>query len=105
MAKDGRVDPPLAVGGNLTIGYGSGGAKGFKFDLKGRDVDVGFLKLFLTTHYIDYSYVSQPSPFAASRDLAKDDGVMPEPVWDSILIPVVQRKLKSDPIAAGNSPN
>ena len=93
MAKDGRVDPPLAVGGNLTIGYGSGGAKGFKFNLsEGRDVDVGFLKLFLTTYYIDYSYVAQKSPFGGARDLLDDVGAQPIPVWDSILIPVVQRR-------------
>ena len=93
MAKDGRVDPPLAVGGNLTIGYGSGGAKAFKFDLKKEDVDVGFLKLFLTTDYIDYSNVSQQSPFAATRDVVDyDDSKKLDPVWDSILIPVVQRR-------------
>ena len=93
MAKYGDVKPPLAVGSNLTIGYGSGGGRGFKFYLReGEDVDVGFLKLFLTTYYIDYSYVAQASPFGGARYFFDDVGAQPIPVWDSILIPVVQRR-------------
>ena len=81
MAMDGRVDPPLAVEGILTVGYRSGGAKGFKFRLcDGQDVDVGFLKLFLTTDYIDYSKLSQTSPFGATQDLVEDGGGKLEPV-------------------------
>ena len=103
MAKDDKVKPPLAVGSKLTIGYGSGGGRGFKFKLsEGKDVDVGYLKLFLTTKYIDYSYVAQDSPFGGTRELVDDPGQRPRPVWDSILVQVVQR---SHPIAAGSSPN
>ena len=93
ISKEGKVDPPLPAGGNLTIGYGPGEPRAFKFDLKKEEVDVGFLKLFLTTDYIDFSNVSQPSPFAATRDVVDyDDSKKLDPVWDSILIPVVQRR-------------
>ncbi|KAF9240013.1 hypothetical protein BU15DRAFT_61646 [Melanogaster broomeanus] len=56
----------------------------------GQDVDVGYLKLFLSTEHVDLSHVPQHSPFADLRVEALAD-IKTTPTWDTILIPVVQR--------------
>ncbi|KAJ7772891.1 caspase domain-containing protein [Mycena maculata] len=47
----------------LPIGYGGGGYA-FEFDLpEGKAVDTGFLKVFVSTEYLDMDWVTQKSPF------------------------------------------
>ncbi len=59
---------------------------------KGQDVDVGFLKLFFSTEYMDLSGVVQKTPF----DDVRQSG--PPPVrkslylWHTMCIAVVQTK-------------
>ncbi|KZV74055.1 hypothetical protein PENSPDRAFT_732472 [Peniophora sp. CONT] len=81
------------VKGELTIGYGAGGGQPYKFFLRdGQELDVGFIKLFITTEPVDLSGIAQRSPFAMARD-----GITaanpPAAVWDTAMITVVQRKL------------
>jgi hypothetical protein len=82
-------------GGVLTIGYGSGGAPAQTFYLRpGQNLDVGFLKIFLSTKPVDLSSMSQSSPFERTRSndlLARTN----EGTWGTMLIPVLQRL--SDP--------
>ena len=96
-----KLDVPLrrkidGIPGSLCIGYGSGGSPPFSYFLReGQNVDVGFLKLFLTTEPVDYSTIPQPSPF--EYDLRKGGLCTPvarptHPVWDTILLAVVQRR-------------
>jgi hypothetical protein len=85
------VDPPLPAGGCLTIGYGSSGAAAQTYFLREeQNVDVGFLKLFLTTKATDYTSVEQFTPFEKGR------GSAPAPkqplLWDTVLIAVVQNR-------------
>lgn len=87
------LDVPLkAHGGTLTIGYGTGGASPFSYYLRyPQTIDVGFLKLFLSTKPIDLSNISQSTPFEDSRgsvDVSKNLG----DIWGTILIPVIQRR-------------
>jgi hypothetical protein len=88
-----KVDPPIRPKGSLTIGYGAGGAAPFSYFLRNnQDVDVGFLKLFLTTEQVDFSNVSQLSPFGKNNRGIERERPKPMRVWDTILVTVVQRK-------------
>jgi hypothetical protein len=71
-------DPPLLPKGSLTIGYGSGGEPPHKFFLReGQDIDINFLKIFLSTKPTDLPNASQLSPFQKGRgacDVVSDTG-------------------------------
>jgi hypothetical protein len=88
------VDPPLRPGGSLSIGYGAGGSPPFTFRVdEGQALDVGFLKLFLTTEYVNFSNIAQVSPFERESGRKPHRVQMKCPqLWDTILIPLVQRK-------------
>lgn len=93
-AKGNKVDNSLPAHGSLTIGYGAGGGQPRQYWLRpGQEIDIGFLKLFVTTQWIDFTNIAQPSPFS-------DDGRAQSEVkisnknlalWDSILVTLVQR--------------
>ncbi|KAI0317872.1 caspase domain-containing protein [Amylostereum chailletii] len=85
-----RPDPSIASEGTLPIGYGSGGAAPYKYFLReGQTLDVGFIKLFLSTEPIDLSSVPQLSPFPGSR-ASSSSYKRPPPRWDAVTIAVVQ---------------
>lgn len=89
----GKADAPLPPKGTLEIGYGvSDGSTPFTYSLReGQDVDVGFMKIFLSTEQVDLSGLEQTSPFEGTRGPVKT-GMQPPAIWDVILIPIVQRK-------------
>ncbi|KAJ7909427.1 hypothetical protein B0H13DRAFT_2233080 [Mycena leptocephala] len=99
-AKESNVLPSITANGDpLTIGYGTGGWPPTRFKLPtlpdGRlvDVDVGFLKLFISTKYVDYSLMPQESPFEDFRGIVMDLERRPGPeMWDTMKIAVVLRK-------------
>jgi hypothetical protein len=78
----------------MTFGYGYGGDAPLVFSLaKGRDVEHGFLKLFVCTKYVDLSDIEQsPAPMVA-RPIGRAD-VKPLMTWDTIEVAVVLRKRK-----------
>ena len=90
----GIVDAPLQGHRFLPVGYGDSGSVPHAFYLRDeQDLDVGFLKLFLSKEHVDLSHIAQPSPFA----LVECRGTAAAPrrtplLWDTILIPVVQRR-------------
>ena len=87
-----KLDAPLQPHASLTIGFGSSGYAPQTFSLlPGQNVDVGFLKLFLTTRYVDYSNIPQPSPFSKGRG-TEVANVKTIETWDTIKIPVIQKK-------------
>jgi hypothetical protein len=63
------MSPPLRGlrGGEpakVTVGYGAGGGDSIEFTLSPGEVsDTGFLKLFVSTSYVDMDWISQGSPF------------------------------------------
>ncbi|KDR74089.1 hypothetical protein GALMADRAFT_280580 [Galerina marginata CBS 339.88] len=79
-------DCPLkANGGTLTIGYGSGGMAPLSYSLpEGQDLAIGFLKLFVFTQPLDSLAFSRPSEPPETRSEK----------WDTLLIPVVQRRYR-----------
>ena len=76
------------------IGYGRPGEAPFIFRFRrtGQQVDIGFLKLFLSTSYLDHSGVEQSS-------MMDNDARFARPVlkpnsrefWDALTLTVVQR--------------
>jgi len=97
-AKRYTLDVPLPKnGGTLTIGYGTGGAPAQTFYLRtGQKLDVGFLKIFLSTVPVDLSTIPQSSPFERTRS-AEQLTKTEEEVWGTMLIPVLQHP--SDPLS------
>ena len=91
-AKDGNVPFSIPAYGALPIGFGDSGTYPKRYTLKpNQDVDVGFMKLYLSTTYVDYSSIAQESPFR--KDRATQD-VVPKRShrWDSIMVPIVQKR-------------
>jgi hypothetical protein len=101
-----KIDPPLLPKSSVTIGFGAGSGVPYCYSLrKNQDIDIGHLKLFLSTEYVDLSHVPQhspfvsvprPSPFASVPHLGAV-GNKSRLIWDTILIPVVQRRSNSPP--------
>ncbi|KAG8751614.1 hypothetical protein FRC14_007726 [Serendipita sp. 396] len=91
----GRADPSVPAKQALTIGYGDGGVPAFKYYLReGQDLDIGFIKIFLSTEQVDLSHIRQLSPFNPGGRNAGIGKGKPKATWDTILIPIVQRKAK-----------
>ncbi|KAG6875960.1 hypothetical protein C0993_006570, partial [Termitomyces sp. T159_Od127] len=82
-ANNGEVDVPLPPRRSLTIGFGDGGWPARTYLLrKNQTIDVGFLKLYVSTKYIDYSSICQKSPFEKGH--ARATGIFkmrPKEVW------------------------
>ncbi|THU94293.1 hypothetical protein K435DRAFT_900628 [Dendrothele bispora CBS 962.96] len=92
-AKNGVIEMPLPAKGSLTIGYGSSGTPPYGFSVRERqDVDVGALKLFLSTDYVDYGTIAQKSPFEDHRGGKKMWKPSKRSLWDSMTVIIVQRK-------------
>ncbi|KIM25370.1 hypothetical protein M408DRAFT_26358 [Serendipita vermifera MAFF 305830] len=89
----GRVDPPLPPHESLAIGYGAGGAPPFKYFIpKGQEIDVGFIKVFLSSRKVDLSTVPQLSPFDNNGRGSDSVKGRPAGLWSTILITIVQRR-------------
>lgn len=95
-----RVDPPLRAGSFHTVGYGTGGEVPFAFHLRsGENLDIGFLKLFVTTSPTDFDSLNQPSPFEIARGtISKTDTVRKlkqlsegTEQWGTVLTAIIQR--------------
>ena len=86
------ADPSLVSKGSLTIGFGAGGSQPQTFYLPdGLDVDVTYLKVFLTSEPVDLSYVEQVSPFQDMGRASKSVKRAPRAVWDTVLAAIVQK--------------
>ncbi|THU91188.1 hypothetical protein K435DRAFT_909316 [Dendrothele bispora CBS 962.96] len=92
-AKNGVIETPLPAKGCLTIGYGSSGTPPYGFSVRERqNVDVGALKLFLSTDHVDYGAIAQKSPFEDHRGGKKIRKPSKISLWDSMTVIIVQRK-------------
>ncbi|VDC06740.1 unnamed protein product [Peniophora sp. CBMAI 1063] len=82
--------------GELMIGYGNGGGQPYTFVVPDdyEDVDVGFIKLFISTEPVDLSGIPQHSPLdpAVSRDITPKKTRPSDGVWDTFTIAVVQHR-------------
>lgn len=109
-------DPPLPANGTLTPGYGSSGTPPHLYFLRlNQDLDIGYIKLFLNTRYVDLSHIEQKSPFegaegarlaALSRGVGGGEDrqskvqearrILKSSIWDEITYVIVQRKADCD---------
>ncbi|KAG8837877.1 hypothetical protein FRC18_007460 [Serendipita sp. 400] len=90
-SSSGTVDSNLRPGQSLTIGYGPEGGDAFRYSLPvGRDIDVGFIKFFISTEPVDLAVIPQPSPF-------KQEG------RESVTVPPKPRLPMSAPVGGQNS--
>lgn len=65
----------------ITVGYGAGGGYAFQFIIPaGVTSDTGFLKLFVSTKYLDLKRIEQPAAVDAGDGLDRDSQVEPFPV-------------------------
>lgn len=66
----------------ITVGYGAAGGYAFQFVIPdGVTIDTGFLKLFVSTTYVDLKRVEQPAAVDAGQRLSQgrgEDGLRPE---------------------------
>ena len=102
-----KIDPPLLPNSSVTIGYGAGGDVPYIYSLReNQDIDIGHLKLFLSTEYVDLSHVPQHSPFENFESVRQPSPSADVPrfgasanntgqILDAILIPVFQRRSNS----------
>ena len=89
FAKSG-ADTSLVVNGSLTIGFGASDSPPQIFYLPdGLNVDITYLKVFLTSEFVDLSYIAQPSPF--DTGLAKSVKPTAHAIWDTVLAAIVQQ--------------
>jgi hypothetical protein len=84
-------------GGSITIGYGSRacGSSPLSFHLrKGHDLDLGFLKIFLSKTNNDFSKISQTSPFVDPAPVSRPQMApqKPDRTWRTFIIPMIQRR-------------
>ncbi|KAG6913333.1 hypothetical protein DXG01_007621 [Tephrocybe rancida] len=95
IAANDQVDFPLPSNGSLAIGFGDSGWPARTYYLcKNQSVDVGFLKLYVSVKYVDYSGVVQNTPFHGRRR----GNTLPsrsKARWDALIIPIIQRKVLS----------
>lgn len=101
-----KVDSPLSPKNSISIGYGASPSPPCRFSLEpNQTLDVGYVKLFISTRDIDLSGIPQPTPFPNASEQASDNADKPRddarhfvPVpkeslsmWDVITVKVIQR--------------
>jgi hypothetical protein len=87
------ADPSIPPHGELTIGYGSGGVPPQGFSLPPEEtIGITYLKIFVTSQYVDLSYIRQDSPFDEGRpmNISRAPKESKE-VWDTMLLAIVQK--------------
>ncbi|KAF9474959.1 hypothetical protein BDN70DRAFT_884283 [Pholiota conissans] len=91
-------DIPLKKGGRLCIGFGPAGYEPKTFQIKDKlDLDIGFLKIYLSTKFVDLSYLQQPTPFVVTRAISSF--VRPtQLIWTNIVVPVILRRKSIRPV-------
>ncbi|KIK68737.1 hypothetical protein GYMLUDRAFT_36230 [Collybiopsis luxurians FD-317 M1] len=85
-----QADPSIPTYGDLSIGYGAGGARPLEID-DSEDVDVSYFKFFITTEYVDLSKIKQDSPFDPDRKVVV--GSSTRKLFDTLLVALVSKKI------------
>jgi hypothetical protein len=95
-SEEHKLEPPLKGQGELTCGYGSTEWPPYVYQLSpGRDLDVGFLKIYLSTEAVDLSDIPQGSAFTETRRSAPVWHPQPLNLLGTIIIPIIQRRRQS----------
>ncbi|EIM79948.1 uncharacterized protein STEHIDRAFT_163203 [Stereum hirsutum FP-91666 SS1] len=90
-ARSSGAEHSVAAKGELTIGHGAGGGQPRQYYVRqGQEVDVGYLKLFISTKWVDYSQIAQPSPFQGGKQRRLKSRPAKGMIWDAVCVSVVQ---------------
>lgn len=90
-AKGGNVDYSLPGYTSLAIGYGKGDGAPQNYALKPRQpVDVGYLKLYVSREYVDYSTIIQPPPFESGPARHTRPVERKRKHWNALVVAVIQ---------------
>jgi hypothetical protein len=88
-----RVHSIPPKGKALTVGYGESATQPRRFMVnKGQDVHVGYLRLFVSTDYADWTKIEQITPFAETRENDPKKEEMTTNGWGARTIPVIITK-------------
>ncbi|KAG6918442.1 hypothetical protein DXG01_014623 [Tephrocybe rancida] len=90
---NGQPEFCLPANGSLSIGFGDSPWEPRTYYLReGQSMDVGFLRLYITKTYIDYSDIVQNSPFG--RNPLRSNTIQPKEsaFGDALTIPIIQRR-------------
>ncbi|KZV73851.1 hypothetical protein PENSPDRAFT_732580 [Peniophora sp. CONT] len=69
-----QAEPSLPARGTITLGYGASGGRPYRYYLReDTKEDIGFIRLFVSTEYIDLSHIQQVSPFSADDPVVAMD--------------------------------
>jgi hypothetical protein len=95
-------DLPLKhSGGSLAIGYGAAGYPPLAFEIKnGLDVEVVFLKIYVSTKAVDLSHLSQTSPLGSTRGMKSYQPKKAKDTWTDIVILMVLQRHRN-PVTRG----
>ena len=73
----------------LNIGYGAGGGNPFEFTLRpNQTTDMGFLKLFVSTKYVDMGWLCQKDPFDPLARHQMQRKIQATDFWDALFVAV-----------------
>ena len=91
----GNVPAPLRRGAEnpLPLNYGEAGSHALTFELPaGQNLDVGFLRIFISTHNVNFGRIAQQPVLGTRGVVQATEGWAFEPeIWDAITIPIVQK--------------
>ena len=92
-----KMDSPLHPNRSMKLGYGSGDEAPFVYTInKSQDLEVGFLKLFLSTEYVDLLHIPQLSPFTSICPIYNAEllplALTSTLMWNTITVTVVLHK-------------
>ncbi|KAK7472144.1 hypothetical protein VKT23_000266 [Stygiomarasmius scandens] len=86
-----KADEFIPANGFLTIGFGDSDTDPQSYYLeKNQDIDISFLKLYLSTQYVDFSDIPQPSPSDSRKP--RNNPLPPPSLWDTLTIPLIQKR-------------
>ncbi|QRV91999.1 ICE-like protease (caspase) p20 domain protein [Ceratobasidium sp. AG-Ba] len=95
----GKIDVPLRQQGSLSIGYGASGTTPFAYYLEdAQTVDVGIIKLFVTTSPVNLGSIQQTSPFEGSnqRGFVVRPKLPSLESWDTQSLTLVQHRRRPE---------
>lgn len=87
-AKSG-ADPCIRGPDSLAIGFGAGGGAPQTFELPpGLTIDVTYLKVFITSEYVDLGGIAQASPFNGAPRKHVTAGL--DKLWQTLCVAILQ---------------
>ncbi|KAH8817924.1 caspase domain-containing protein [Flagelloscypha sp. PMI_526] len=99
----GKPDLCLPAGGTLPVGFGNSGTGPRTFVLpQGLDLDLTYLKIFVSTQYLDLSSIEPTPSLPEKRKVGVKVTRTSDGVWNTLCVPVIQRRQVNDNPGSSN---